>query len=667
MLRRLLVAIPAAFLFALIAASVVSAHEGHDHSLLTADAGQELRGRVVETHGDTFTGQAKGRTLWLETDGERLRLVGAPDSLRPGEQVRVRGTRQGGSFLVAADAGAVSADGQASVESVGPAVTKTVAVIAFTFSDNTSQPWTKDQIRANFFGTSNSVRTYFSDASYGQVTVTGEVFGWYQIAATDDTCDATSTWSTQARAAATAAGVNLTAYQHIAFVFPRSAACGWAGLAYMPGTHSWNNGTLSVRVAGHELAHNFGVHHASTLACTSGGVRVTLSTSCTESEYGDPFDIMGSAARLTNNWHRWRLGYFTSSEVVTVTSASAGQFALGVVSHANSVPKIVRVARGDGNFYYLEFRQPFGTFDNFVAGDSVVNGILMRVAPDQSNARPLLLDGNPATTTFLDAAFGAGQIFTDSARGISIAVVSVSTSGAVVNVSFGGGPSPTPTPTPTPSPSPTPGPSPTPTPTPSPTPTPKPSPTPTPDPSPTPPPPTDTTPPTAPADLTATVKSETIIVLAWSAATDDTGVTGYRITRNGSQVDTTTNLAWTNMVLKPATTYTYTVAAVDAAGNTGPAVEVSATTMADKVRPSKPPSSRFAAVGSRQTKITWGRATDNVAVRGYRLYIDGAYYKTITGRVAYIRTSRGTHSFSVKTVDTSDNRSYRIGATIRVR
>ena len=214
MLRRLLVAVPAAFLFALFAASVVSAHEGHDHSLLTADAGQELRGRVVETHGDTMTGEAKGRTFWLETGGERIKLVGAPDSLRPGEQVRVRGTRQGGSFLVAADAGAVTADGPAGVTSIGPAVTKTVAVIAFTFSDNTSQPWTTDQVRANFFATSNSVRTYFSDASYGQVTVTGDVFGWYQIAANDDACN-TSTWATQAKAAATAAGVNLNAYQHI--------------------------------------------------------------------------------------------------------------------------------------------------------------------------------------------------------------------------------------------------------------------------------------------------------------------------------------------------------------------------------------------------------------------------------------------------------------------
>jgi chitodextrinase len=158
-----------------------------------------------------------------------------------------------------------------------------------------------------------------------------------------------------------------------------------------------------------------------------------------------------------------------------------------------------------------------------------------------------------------------------------------------------------------------------------------------------------------------------VIALQWSAATDDTGVTGYRITRNGTQVATTTTLAWTNMVLKPATTYTYTVAAVDAAGNAGPAVEVSATTKADKIRPSKPPGSRIRAVGSRQTKLTWGAATDNVAVRGYRLYVDGAYYKTIFGRTAYIRTSRGTHSFSVRTVDTSGNRSYRIYATIRVR
>ena len=53
--------------------------------------------------------------------------------------------------------------------------------------------------------------------------------------------------------------------------------------------------------------------------------------------------------------------------------------------------------------------------------------------------------------------------------------------------------------------------------------------------------------------------------------------------------------------------------------------------------------------------------------RPARIGVDGAYDKTITGRTADVRTRRGTHSFSVRTVDTSDNRSYREGATIRVR
>ena len=41
----------------------------------------------------------------------------------------------------------------------------------------------------------------------------------------------------------------------------------------------------------------------------------------------------------------------------------------------------------------------------------------------------------------------------------------------------------------------------------------------------------DTTPPSAPAGLTATAASSSQINLAWTAATDDVGVTGYRVER----------------------------------------------------------------------------------------------------------------------------------------
>ena len=577
MLRRLLLALPTAFLFALLVAGVAAAHDGHPHATLGTEP-QELRGRIVETHGDVPGREPRGRTYFLETStGERIRLEAGTRRLTPGQQVRVRGHRAGTSLVVADGEAGIVAEGTV-VQSIGPAATKKVAVIAFTFSDNTTQPWTKDQIAATFFGATNSVKAYFADASYGQVTVTGDVFGWYSIAATDDSCAPTSTWSTQARAAATNAGVNLSNYQHIAYVFPKSTACGWAGLGYMPGPESWNNGTLSVRVAGHELAHNFGVHHAASLSCTSNGVRVTLSSTCTESEYGDPFDIMGNAARLTNNWHRWRLGYFTSDEVTTVTSATAGQYTVGVVSQAASVPKIVRVARGDGTFYYLEFRQPFGAFDNFATTNSAVNGVLLRIATDRTNTIGKLLDATPATTSFADAAFLPGTSLVDATRGITISVVSVSASGAQVSVSFGA----------------------------------------------------DVTAPSAPTGLTAAT-TETSVALSWGAATDAAGVIGYRISRDGVQLADQAGRTFTDTGRMPGTAYAYTVVAYDAAGNVGPAASLTATTRApDTTAPTAP--TALKAVAKTQTSIvlSWGASTDAVGVTGYRVTRDGAVVASTT-------------------------------------
>jgi chitodextrinase len=76
----------------------------------------------------------------------------------------------------------------------------------------------------------------------------------------------------------------------------------------------------------------------------------------------------------------------------------------------------------------------------------------------------------------------------------------------------------------------------------------------------------DTTAPTAPTGLTASALSSYRIALSWQAATDNVGVTGYRIYRNGAQIRQQTTLTYTDRVFGTAT-YTYTVKAVDAAGN----------------------------------------------------------------------------------------------------
>ena len=85
-------------------------------------------------------------------------------------------------------------------------------------------------------------------------------------------------------------------------------------------------------------------------------------------------------------------------------------------------------------------------------------------------------------------------------------------------------------------------------------------------------PPPDTTPPSAPGALTASGVGQTQLTLNWGAASDNVAVTGYRVTRNGTALPgTVTGLSFTDTGLTPGTSYSYTVQALDAAGNVGAA------------------------------------------------------------------------------------------------
>lgn len=98
----------------------------------------------------------------------------------------------------------------------------------------------------------------------------------------------------------------------------------------------------------------------------------------------------------------------------------------------------------------------------------------------------------------------------------------------------------------------------------------------------TPPPPVgDTTAPSVPTGLVATVVSSTVINLAWAASTDAVGVRDYAVLLRGGQIGTSTTPSFSHTGLTPATAYSYSVKARDAAGNMSAAsAAVSATTLA---------------------------------------------------------------------------------------
>ena len=124
-----------------------------------------------------------------------------------------------------------------------------------------------------------------------------------------------------------------------------------------------------------------------------------------------------------------------------------------------------------------------------------------------------------------------------------------------------------------------------------------------------PPPAPDTQSPTVPGNLSATTPSTTSVALAWTASTDNVGVTGYKIYRAGSLLATSPGVGYTDTTAAPGTAYTYGVAAVDAAGNASGTATTSVTT--PNTPPPPPPSG---SVGFRSASTTQVGASTSLVV-----------------------------------------------------
>jgi hypothetical protein len=77
----------------------------------------------------------------------------------------------------------------------------------------------------------------------------------------------------------------------------------------------------------------------------------------------------------------------------------------------------------------------------------------------------------------------------------------------------------------------------------------------------------DTQPPTTPTGLQVTSSDSSSISLSWTASTDNVGVAGYEVRRDGSQIFTTGATSFTDVGLGATTTHSYQVRALDAANN----------------------------------------------------------------------------------------------------
>jgi chitodextrinase len=170
----------------------------------------------------------------------------------------------------------------------------------------------------------------------------------------------------------------------------------------------------------------------------------------------------------------------------------------------------------------------------------------------------------------------------------------------------------------------------------------------------------DTEAPTTPTNVTLSNITLTTLDISWTASTDNIGVTGYNIYINNVLTAQTTNTSISIENLKTNTTYAFTVEAKDIINNKSvKSTTVNGKTLQDTQAPTVPANIIISNASDSSLKVSWSISSDNNAIAGYEVYVDGnlnasttELFYTITGLNAST-----TYAIQVLAKDIDNNKS----------
>ncbi|MGE8055833.1 lytic polysaccharide monooxygenase [Bacillus mycoides] len=177
----------------------------------------------------------------------------------------------------------------------------------------------------------------------------------------------------------------------------------------------------------------------------------------------------------------------------------------------------------------------------------------------------------------------------------------------------------------------------------------------------------DTEAPSIPNGLQVQKVTANSIELIWNTSTDNVGIKRYQIFRNGEMIDTIPGTHFIDKKLQPSTEYSYTVKAIDAAGNVSKestAITVKTTVETpDTKAPTQPKGLHSMGTTVSSVDLMWSPSDDSIGVDHYDIY------REIAGSMKKIGTSNATsyfekdllanttYKYAVKAVDVAGNES----------
>lgn len=566
-----------------------------------------VHGELVEIHGHRVDGTEVAEGFAVR-DGATMRRVsaGQPEALI-GQDVTVTDDDPAEPG-VQGDARPRSEQTVVAAPGPGP---QTALVIVLTTPDS-QQPLASDAAAQQVvFGPGASASELFKTQSGGTTYLTGRSFSSgdvTDIAVSHDVsgCDYDAI-AGQARAAADTRGWNTAAYDHLIYVLPPNSSCNWAGLAYMPGHDVWISNYLQWNVVSHELGHNLGANHANALRCYDSSYNlVAFSENCTSDEYGDPFDTMGVTEAEMGVWHRFQVGQLANDDVRTLTAATSVKIGSAEWPSGGIQTVLVPIKHAHApvtNWFSIDQRGADPTYDHWSNGDPVTTGLTIRKVPAATVAEQTqLIDTNPQTSTFDDAALQPGQTFTDPEDNIAITAQYGGDGALIASVAM-----PTLT---------------------------------------------DDVAPSPPSFLNVGGDTQAIR-LSWGPSTDDTKVDHYEISRDATLLGSSPDTSFVDDHTTSLVQATYSVVAVDTSGNRSDAVS-RRITVADATPPTDV-GRVDANVDGGKVLLTWTAAADNRGVTGYEIRRDDGSTAR-TGQLRYTDSpAPGTRSWQVRAYDAAGN------------
>jgi M6 family metalloprotease-like protein len=325
--------------------------------------------------------------------------------------------------------------------------TRSLLVLLANFRDTPQPALSPAEVDERVF---TQIADFYRESSYGRMTFAGEVRGWYDIDTPSTNCNIRDV--AQRAIDAADADVDFTHVQHLLVLAPFSS-CSFAGRAYVvPLSFQTGEGRIRMGLAAvqssvptllfvaHELGHQFYLGHSDFLLCG----RESITPGCFVARYMDHYSVMGYGnswflPRHPNAIHKEYLGWLDSRSIQTVTQGGIYTVAPFEVADPG-VTKAIKVPRGDGEFLYVEYRQPIGwdegmdsmPFRDGAEPTNVFEGALFHIVQPPSTDNPglgtFLIDASVSSefgaTDYATAALPVGGIFTDPDSGSQVTVLS---------------------------------------------------------------------------------------------------------------------------------------------------------------------------------------------------------------------------------------------------